>query len=446
MKQIHESQEKYAGQMKTSSEETSELVARTKYDRVVQFFATKSEGTILFYGLVIRVIALIYCIYHDNHVDHIKYTDVDYHVFTNGSKAIVEGRSPFDDLEYRYTPVVALIFTPNIYANVHLGKLLLIVADIIGGHLLYQLSIQQGTNRLKSKYYLALWMLNPMTVAISTRGSFEPILSLTILGSIHYLVKGKYALAGILYGLSIHFRIYPIIYCLTLYFYITVKRPYLTSEPRISYWLRTISPNTNHIKFFMASAISLILSSSISYKLYGHKYIEQSFLYHLRRKDLQHNFSPYFYMFRLYPKHQEIIGVIAFLAQFIGVTVVSGLNVSFDNNRRMRIRRLSFSLFTTTFIFVSLNKVCTSQYFIWYLIFVPLVLDSVDIGTRLKCLLGLTWTLTQVIWLVSAYLYEYQKMNTLHLVGCASLLFLVSNLWILRNFCSYFKGVTIKRD
>lgn len=431
--------------MKTTNEKTNDPTTR-RNGPVVGFFASKSEGTILLYGLFVRVLALLYCIYHDCHVDHIKYTDIDYHVFSNASKAILEGRSPYDDIEYRYTPAVAVIFTPNIFTTFHFGKLLLIVADIIGGHLLYQLSIQQGTHRIKSKYYLALWMLNPMTVAISTRGSFEPILSLLILSSVHLLVGGKHVYAGLLFGLSIHFKLYPIIYSFTLYFYITVKKPYLTNQSRINYWIRTARPNANHFRFFLASVIAIASSSLLSYKLYGHDYLEQSFLYHLRRKDLQHNFSPYFYIFRLYPRHHELISYVAFIAQFIGITFMSAMNVSFENNRRTKNRKLSFSLFTTTFIFVSLNKVCTSQYFIWYLIFVPLVLDSLSLRTRLKCLLGLIWTLTQAIWLFTAYLYEYQRMDVLHLVGYSSLLFMVSNLSILGIMCAYFKSATFKRD
>lgn len=400
--------------------------------------STKSPGEILLYGLFIRLVALIYSIIHDSCVNHIKYTDIDYDVFTNASQAIVKGKSPYEDVEYRYSPMVALIFLPNILLDKSFGKLILIAADILGGHLHYNLNIQQGTNRVNSKLFLILWLFNPVTIAISTRGSFEPIITLLVLSSVYLLISNSYSLAGLLFGLSIHLKLYPIIYSLSFYIYMIKRKPYMRTQTKLFYWLKTLSPATDHFKFFLASALSLLLSCYISYRYYSHDYIEQSFLYHLKRKDLAHNFSFYFYLFRLLPQYQEQLSKAAFLIQFLGVLILSLKYSSFDTNRRIKLRKLSFSLFSSTFLFVSLNKVCTSQYFNWYLIFLPLILDNLKIELYQAYSIVIGWFLSQANWLFFAYLYEYQGYDVLHHVGNSSILFLISNLWVLSTLCTSF--------
>lgn len=410
--------------------------------QIKQYANNTTAKKILFYGFIIRFIALTYSVAHDHYVDHIKYTDVDYHVFTNASRAIINMESPYQDVEYRYSPLIALLFTPNILLNVNVGKLCLITADILSGHLLYLLNIQQGTHRLNSKLYLIIWLYNPVTIAISTRGSFEPILTLIVLASISSLMEDNFLLSGLLYGLSVHLKLYPIIYALSIYIFIIRRKPYLRTQTKISYWIKTLSPGINHFKFLLSSCASLGLSSLISYRYYGQDYLNQSILYHLRRKDLQHNFSVCFYLFRLFPKYQEQLSFATFMFQLIGVLVISTTYSSFETNRRTRLRKLSFSLFGSTLLFVSLNKVCTSQYFNWYLIFVPLILDSVKLESSQLYALLATWTIPQANWLLFAYLYEYRNLDVFHHLGLSSILFLLCNLWILSLLCRNFNATT----
>lgn len=408
--------------------------------------SAQSCQVFLAYGLLVRLLLLLYSIIHDNFVEHIKYTDIDYHVFTNGSRNLIDGANIYRDTEYRYTPFVALVFVPNLLVNLNFGKLVLISSDIIAAHLLYILNIYQGTHRTNSKLYLILWLFNPLTLAISTRGSFEPILLLIVILSLYMLVGENHFIAGLLYGLSIHIKLYPVIYALPFYIYMVHKRPYFKTQSKTIYWLKTLSPNGNHIKFFTSCLIALSLTSYISFKYYGYPYLEQSVLYHMTRKDLQHNFSVFFYLFRLLPKFQDQLSIVGFFLQSLGIFTISILFSGFDYNKRIRLRKLTFSLFASTYIFVSLNKVCTSQYFTWYLIFIPLIVDSLRITHRKAASIAIVWLVSQANWLAIAYLYEYQNMNVLNEVGFSSILFLICNSWILWSLCRNFDASIVKHD
>lgn len=397
---------------------------------------TKTQ--LLLYGIAIRLAALVYGVSHDAYVTHIKYTDIDYHVFNNGSRNILAGHSPYIDEEYRYTPIVALVFLANSFLGYEFGKLLLVCADIYCAQVLYDLNINQGTNRLYSRLYLILWIFNPVAIAISTRGSFEPMLMAIILTSIQQLVRGRHVNSGFLFGLAIHLKLYPIIYALSLYIYLVQRKPYLKTQNKLFYWLKTLSPNYSQIKLFISAGLSFFIISYLSYKTYGDDYLEQSFLYHFRRKDLQHNFSVYFYIFRLLPNHQDCVGKVAFFIQAVGVISTTLSLANCDTNKRTKLRKLTFSLFGSTFVFVSLNKVCTSQYFLWYLIFLPLIADSIRLYPAQACIMIATWLMSQANWLIFAYLYEYQKYEIIDHVGNSSLLFLACNIWLVTTLYSKF--------
>ena len=59
--------------------------------------------------------------------------------------------------------------------------------------------------------YVGLWLFNPMIIGLSSRGSNDNIISLLVFVALYYLLNKKYVAAGFWYGLSVHFKIYPII-------------------------------------------------------------------------------------------------------------------------------------------------------------------------------------------------------------------------------------------
>ena len=67
---------------------------------------------------------------------------------------------------------------------------------------------------------MASWAFNPFIFIMSTRGSNDNLISLILFIALYFFLQKKYIVAAIFYGLSVHFKIYPIIYAIPLYLYI----------------------------------------------------------------------------------------------------------------------------------------------------------------------------------------------------------------------------------
>ena len=162
-------------------------------------------------ALILRVTLIAYGIWMDSWA-HLPYTDVDYHVFTDGAELISRGRSPFELPTYRYTPLLALLLVPNVWVHRAWGKLLFCAADLGVGALLYAFLARRRVPAHVARRCACAWLFNPLAVNVSTRGNAESLTALLLLLSLHALAGGRPAGAGGLLAAATHFKLYPVIY------------------------------------------------------------------------------------------------------------------------------------------------------------------------------------------------------------------------------------------
>jgi GPI mannosyltransferase 1 subunit M len=165
--------------------------------------------------------------------------------------------SPYRRETYRYTPLLAILLAPNKWLHKSFGKYLFAGCDILAGIFMHSLLVsailphadpsheppprftsQQQDARFthdhpkadentgntaaapisevdysrRATLLVALHLLNPIVIGISTRGSSESVLSLFVLLTLFCALRGWWDTTALLLGVSAHWKIYPVIY------------------------------------------------------------------------------------------------------------------------------------------------------------------------------------------------------------------------------------------
>lgn len=396
-------------------------------------------------AVLIRLVLLCVGVYQDQNLQ-LKYTDVDYHVFTDASRFITQGESPYRRSTFRYTPVLALMLTPNVLLTAHFGKLLFCGCDLLSGWLLLRLLALRGTPRGSALVCCGLWLLNPLPAGVSTRGNAESVLAALVLSTLLCLESRRHTAAALLFGLSVHMKIYPLTYALPIA--LSLAEGPSRERALLPNLLRLF--NRDLLLFAAVSGSVFMALNGTFYCIYGWDFLHESYLYHVTRRDIRHNFSPYFYMLYLTAEGSEAgignwtgigswtgsLALVLFVPQLLLVLLSS---LAFRSDR-------PFCCFLHTAVFVSFNKVCTSQYFLWYLCLLPLVLPRLTLSWTRGLALSLLWVVGQALWLSPAYCLEFEGRNSFTLVWMAGLLFLLINSFILGQIICHYRPVEAQRE
>jgi len=527
---------------------------------------------------------------------NITYTDIDYFVFSDGAKHILNLESPYKRETYRYTPLLALMMIPNQIININCGKIIFVFIDILNGiciEILLNLQnykrkiiLEEKENRqinpkeiynpkmsisnietksltsdsssmiskktssiIDQRIYSNIFNLrklntnlnenednkeeesvyeklqkllqildkiidnpfattslfylyNPFMINISTRGSADCIIILFILLTLIFLELGIYSISGVFFGLAIHFKIYPVIYCPAILLYIITRRKHISdiklnndkdfeikNDKNINDNIKQKSLIERAVKFFLTlfcfyfflSIASTLISKLLNiykilflqvknlikfffkyifnfnaivffgfalftflnlflifYLFLGQKFVYEYLLYHIVRKDHRHNYSVFSYL--MYLIYTTNFGKILSLMAFLPQALLVIYCSLF------LFKDLNICLTIITWIFVTFNKVVTAQYYLWYLSLVPLIMpfNRMFLDKKIKCgILFALWFYFEIYWNTLSHRLEYKGENLfLEIMGLNFIFFLI-NCVIVEELAS--DNINIKR-
>ncbi|XP_048602499.1 GPI mannosyltransferase 1-like isoform X2 [Brassica napus] len=362
--------------------------------------------SLLVSSMLLRVFLIIYGEWQDSHME-VRYTDIDYTVFSDAASLMASGESPYKRTTYRYSPLLALLLVPNSIFHRSWGKFIFSASDLLVGLFIREILKLRKVSEKVCTVSVMVWLLNPFTFTIGTRGNCEPIVCAMILWIILSLMKGNLSQAAFWYGLVVHFRVYPIIYALPIILVLDSKLFRSGQKPPLEDW-NTLTSSTEKKTFRLKSLFSrerimfglisggvFLACNAVSFYFYGHEFLHEALLYHLTRTDPRHNFSIYFYHIYLHYERQfsAVEKLISFLPQF---------------------------------------TVITAQYFVWFYCLLPLILPWSRMKLKWEGLLCIIlWIGAQTHWLLWGYMLEFKGVNVFLQLWMASLVFLAANTFVL---------------
>ena len=218
--------------------------------------------------VLLHAVFLVYGVYQDS-FSPLKYTDIDYYVFTDAARFLHHGQSPYKRDTYRYTPLLAWLLYPTGWGGIwfSFGKVLFSVGDVLAGWLIYLiLKGHQGMSTERALKYASVWMLNPMVIQISTRGSSEGLLGVIITALLWAALEQRIAIAGLLLGFAVHFKIYPFIYAVSIVWWLDNERIGHAGEKSSNLILSFLNRARLQLAFY--SLATFLVSSIVMYYLY----------------------------------------------------------------------------------------------------------------------------------------------------------------------------------
>ncbi|RNF16764.1 mannosyltransferase [Trypanosoma conorhini] len=379
-------------------------------------------GSLIRMGAIVRLILIIYAHFHDSWF-RVKYTDIDYMIIVDGARDMWLGGSPFDRTTFRYTPLLAALMLPSVLVANPLGKLLFALCDVGAAYYSYLVLVTFATER-SAKWMVSLFILfNPIVLNVSTRGNSDMLVTFLSLLVLAKFTQSKYFQAASILGLAVHFKLYPVIYALPLILGVWER----TDADTILHKLKRVVPVVTLCGLLVV--LFFAIPTVLCYQWFGQQYLDEAFLYHVHREDHRHNFSPYWLLMYLNMASRHLgvgadysPGLFAFLPQALVLSFVS---------YKLR-RNVAHACCVQTMLFVAFNKVCTVQYFVWFLPFVAFLFAEPREGNeKLPGLLETVavvsaWGVTIPVWMLTAVQLEFHGRSDFGRLWLASCVFFLA--------------------
>ncbi len=230
--------------------------------------------SLLIAGFVVRLCLVGWSVVQDSWF-RVRYTDVDYLVFSDAARLVHEGSSPYDRTTYRYTPLIAYLMLPNEWiGSVLFGKMLLVFADLLTAHMLLlcarSLGLKDGEWRVSLAY-----LFNPLIVNITTRGNSEAITIALLAASLLGLLNRRYDLSAVCLGIATHIRLFPVLNGVPIALFLLAKTGHVGPV----------------IRYGCFGGATVFICSLVSYWLCGNAYLQHALFYHATRIDHRHSLS-----------------------------------------------------------------------------------------------------------------------------------------------------------
>ena len=435
----------------------------------------RQEGTVAFrifsFGLALRLSLMLIGAELDRYAEKnhltLHYTDVDYHVFSDAALLLYQSGSPYGKFTYRYPPLLAVLLTPNHHWFPEFGKVLFCFMDATIVFLVFYIGKLRShgygnatATYSHPRYHYWAWAfaLNPLSSGICSRGSADCIINLVVLTSLYLVFCNRIVCSGAALGLAVYLRFYPMIYLPAFAMYLLSRTPPVTSTAITTSRSELQQQQQQHlqtplitkvrsniwcaINFLFACTLSAATCTCLSYLAFGNKYLEEAVYYHIFRMDHRHNFSPHFYSTYLLKSSAFDTSMMSAVASLPATTPSASvlllpwslfpffpqLLLIFTAAISTASKELEICLLVQTLVFVAFNKVCTAQYFTWYLCFLPIAMVRVNpmffqVRAREVYLASIAWIVSFALWLWRAHSLEILGSNSFLSVWQLSLAF-----------------------
>lgn len=292
---------------------------------------------------------------------------------------------------------------PNHVLFYSFGKCIFSLCDVLCGILVFQIFKNQGIETRKNLRLTSLWVFNPYVIYLSTRGSADSLECLFVFLTVFLILKGKIAFSAIVFGISVHFKLYPIVYSLALFCYSLSKS-----------WRKAL-------RFTLISASVYLSLQFLFTEIYGITFLNETLFHHAQRVDIKHNYSIYFYPFYLLSSMHRKPGLWVWIPHLLLFPLIS---VKFYQD-------LPLAIFVLTFLFVTFNKVITAQYFNWWIGPLILIVPQSSLTKLQWAMILILFLGPQSLWNYVAYQLEFNGKNTFREVWFLCIVIFISNVILL---------------